>query len=180
MASVSTERKYNINSKKTATRSVQTEVVTTPAYRTPVNTEAQYAAKTEPIATKNIKSKNKSFPFVLITGALLCTAMVMLMVFNFARQYELNVEVSRQTKELSKLDQELRSVDEKIERELAAQNLEKYSVEVLGYVPKEQLECRVIESERKDVITVAKTENKQSGFEVLLSSLYDTIKSLFE
>lgn len=128
------------------------------------------------ILTKSVPVQNKSFPFVLVLFALICTSMIMLMVFNYAKRYEASVLLSNQEKQLEKLQTELATLEAQNKTAVSSYELQTYSTEELGYVPGDQLPYRVVSVEREDRIISAEQTEQKGGFEILLS----TIRALFE
>lgn len=128
------------------------------------------------IVTKSVPVQNKSFPFVLVLFALICTSMVMLMVFNYAKRYETSVNVSKMERELERLKTELTTLEAQNETAVSNMELQSYGKDELGYVCEDQLPYRVVSIERKDRIITDEEAEQKGGFEILLS----TIRSLFE
>ena len=128
------------------------------------------------IVTKSVPVENKSFPFVLVLFAIICTSMVMLMVFNYAKRYEASVTLSNMERKLAKLETELATLEAQNETAVSSLELQSYGTENLGYVPEDQLPYRVVSVEKEDRIVSSESTEQKGGFEMFLS----TIKSLFE
>ncbi len=128
------------------------------------------------ILTKSVPVENKSFPFVLVLFALICTSMIILMVFNYAKRYEASVILSNQERQLEKLQTELATLEAQNETAVSSLELQSYSTEQLGYVSGDLLPYRVVSVEREDRIISSEPNEQKGGFEILLS----TIKALFE
>lgn len=174
MARVNTSRVYgkpNMNTARPKASTTAVAEIKKPS--APIAAPAKTGAK---IITKSVPVENKSFPFVLVLFALICTSMVMLMVFNYAKRYEASVELSNQQKTLARLESELATLEAQNETAVSSYELQSYGVEELGYVPEDQLPYRVVSVERQDKIVSSEQDEQKGGFEMFLS----TIKSLFE
>ncbi len=133
------------------------------------------------IETKSIEVKNKTFPATLIIAALICTSMLTLMIFNYAKEYELAVTISRQESSLEKLNTKLAELEDQTETALDSADIVRFAKDELGYVPKDQLSARVISTEHHDTIRSLRAEEKKNGgIGTLLSSLYGMFKNIFE
>lgn len=189
MAQVSTNRIYNIKSELTLDRKYK--VTRQPEEKTAAMTEKverydgeiiakhQKRPEGEKIVTVSAP-KTKSFPFSLVIGAVICTVMVLFLVLNYAKQYELTVNINRQEKELTKLTEELSDVNAQISAAAGAINMRAIDEDYYGYVPKDQLDSKVISTERTDTVTVKEERRSDGGIATMLSTLYDTIRNIFE
>lgn len=179
MAQVRTQRIYKKsdlleNSHKKQTEALSENITVAVARNTVSNNVKK--SRGEKIVTKSVPAKNKTFPAVLVIFSLICTSMIILMVFNYARQYEASVNLSRQKKELERINSELALVENQINTAVSSLELEAYSTDELGYVSAEQLPYRVVSANREDKIVSTESNKEIGGFEMLLS----TIKGLFE
>lgn len=179
MARVNTNRMYGKQNTNTVSKKPQASssvsIVKAEANKpsVPVRAKRQTGAK---IITKSVPVQNKSFPAVLVLFALICTSMVMLMVFNYAKRYEASVLLSNQERELERLQTELMTLEAQNDTAVSSLELQSYSTDELGYVSEEQLPYRIVSIERQDRIISSGQEDQKGGFEILLS----TIKALFE
>ncbi len=179
MARVNTNRMYGkkntntVSKKPQANPSVSIVKAQEKKPSVPVKAQRQTGAR---IITKSVPVQNKSFPAVLVLFALICTSMVMLMVFNYAKRYEASVVLSNQERELERLKTELTALEAQNDTAISSFELQSYSTDELGYVSEEQLPYRVISIERQDRIISSAEDEQKGGFEILLS----TIKALFE
>lgn len=180
MAQVNTNRIYS--ARKDAYKNVPEYKRTKALAVNEEKTEPKHIKKTHgtKIETQVRKTKNKAFAFKFIMIAVLCTGMLLFLIGNYAKQYELQVAVSKEEKTITKLNKEYDDINAKIEAELNSKDIENYSINELGYVPKEQLASRVISTERNDTIVISDGNKNENGITIMLSTLYESIRNIFE
>lgn len=193
MAQVSTKRIYNIKSELTLDQKYKVTKQSSVSQKHASKTSAlekKHTADTKSVAkhvrcvseeapTVNVQSA-KSFPYSLVIGALICTVMLLMLVLNFAKRYELTVNVSQNEKTLNILQEELADLNTEIDTAVTELSLGAYSNEYFGYVTKDQIGSRIISSDRGDTVTVLSGEEKGGGIGTVLSTLYDAIRNIFE
>ncbi len=177
MAKVNTNRIYGKQNTNAVSKKPEvSSSVTVAKPQTQITTTSATKRSGAKILTKSVPVQNKSFPFVLVLFALICTSMIMLMVFNYAKRYEASVLLSNQERQLESLQTELAMLEAQNETAVSSLELQSYSTKELGYVPGDQLPYRVVSIEREDRIISAEQTEEKGGFEILLS----TIRALFE
>lgn len=127
-----------------------------------------------------IKLTKKPFPKGAMLCALICTVMLMVMLFSYAQVYEMNRTISRQRSAGEALVDEAEKLQVELELKDDIRTIERIATEEIGMVKSDRVDTRYISVSGGERIDVIESPEEQTGGVNMFTTLLSAIGENFE